>query len=256
VTRDAPNLARYYDAVIPWHRRLVREMPLLERMARAAGTRLLIPACGTGGHLVALAERGFSVLGFDVDEQALEIARQKIETPTLQGTGRAEVTQLSMQDAGSLGPVFDAAFCLGNALAGLSAPGQLAAALRGVTTALRPGGLFLTQNLNYDQRWKQKAHWFPLLWGEISDEEVLLVKFADYEAEAINFYALFLSRSKEGGPWRTDIRTSRQIPLFHDLMVHLFAEAGLGVLHTWGDYTESPFDPEKSNDLIMVGSRR
>ncbi len=255
MTGDRPNLARYYDAVVPWHRRLARELPLLEQLARAAGARILVPACGTGGHVVALAERGFSVLGFDVDEPALDIARSKIALAPVRPPGEAEVTHLGMEDAGRLGPVFDAAFCLGNALPGLSAPGQLSAALRGVVAALRPGGVFLTQNLNYDQRWKQKARWFPVLAGETSDEEVLLVKFADYEPDVINFHAVFLSRSKSGGPWRTEVRTSRQVPLFHDLMTCVLAEAGLGEFQAWGDYSQSPFDAERSNDLILAGRK-
>ena len=62
-----PNLAEYYDAVMNWEKRLGREMPLLEELAREAGPKVLVPACGTGGHVGALAERGFQVLGFDVD---------------------------------------------------------------------------------------------------------------------------------------------------------------------------------------------
>lgn len=67
-------------------------------------------ACGIGGHLVALAERGLSVLRFDTDEQAVEIARRKIEAALLLSAGQAEVVRLSMEDAGRLGPTFDAAF--------------------------------------------------------------------------------------------------------------------------------------------------
>ena len=53
------NLTEYYDCVINWEKRLAREMPLLEELARSAGRRVLVPACGTGGHVVALAQRGF-----------------------------------------------------------------------------------------------------------------------------------------------------------------------------------------------------
>jgi len=72
------NLAEYYDCIINWEKRLAREMPLLEELARRAGRRVLVPACGTGGHVVALAERGFAVLGFDADADALAVARVRI----------------------------------------------------------------------------------------------------------------------------------------------------------------------------------
>ena len=38
------NFATYYDAVINWEKRLAREMPLLEELARQGGGRVLVPA--------------------------------------------------------------------------------------------------------------------------------------------------------------------------------------------------------------------
>jgi glycine/sarcosine N-methyltransferase len=253
-----PNRARYYDAVINWEKRLAREMPLLEELARAAGPRLLLPACGTGAHVVALAQRGFKVLGFDADESALEIAQRKInaaEASIAASGSEAHVLHLRMEDAAQLGGNYDAAFCLGNALPGLSEPGQLLAALRGVAGALRAGGVFFTQNLNYDQRWREKAKFFPVLSGETPEEEVLVVKFADYEAEFINFHAMYLTRPKPGGTWQTLVRTSHHIPVFRERLAELLRQAGFGKLEFWGDYAKSQFDEAKSNDLIVLATK-
>jgi SAM-dependent methyltransferase len=253
-----PNFAEYYDAVINWEKRLARELPLLVELARSAGRRVLIPACGTGAHVVALARQGFSVVGFDADEEMVAMTRQRIdrEADAISAAGgEAMVCLLRMEDAGQLGPIHDVAYCLGNALPGISGEGQLPAALKGVAGALRAGGLFLTQNLNYDLRWKEKAHWFPLLSGETAKEEVLLVKFADYEPKAINFHAMFLTRQKAGGKWQSEVRSSQQIPLFRDRLAELLREAGFGKLQFWGDYAKAPFDPAKSNDLLVLGEK-
>ena len=72
------NFASYYDAAIDWKKRLARELPLLAELARQAEGKVLVPACGTGGHVVALAQRGFEVLGFDADDM-VEVARRRIE---------------------------------------------------------------------------------------------------------------------------------------------------------------------------------
>jgi SAM-dependent methyltransferase len=253
-----PKLAAYYDAVINWEKRLAREMPLLVELARTAGLRVLVPACGTGGHVVALAERGFKMLGFDADEAPLEIARGKIraaESSIAAAGGAARVMQSKMEEAAGLQPPCDAAFCLGNALPGLSAPGQLLSALRGVAGALRPGGIFFTQNLNYDRRWREKVQYFPVLSGETPEEEVLLVKFADYEAEFINFHALFLARPRAGGAWQSQVRSSRQVPLFRDRLLDLLSQAGFSGFVCWGDYSGSPFDSKNSLDLLVIGSK-
>ena len=253
-----PNFAEYYDAVLNWDKRLAREMPLLESLARSVGSRVLVPACGTGGHIIALAQRGFQVLGFDADEDAVELTRRRIDSASSSvaaAGGEARVALLKMEDSRRLGAVYDLAFCLGNALPGLSLPGQLLAALRGVAGALRPGGTFLTQNLNYDLRWREKTPWFPLLSGETSQEEVLLVKFADYEPESINFHAMFLTREKPAGKWQAHIRSSRQLPLFRARLAELLAQAGFSDLHFWGDFAKSRFDPEKSNDLLLSATK-
>jgi SAM-dependent methyltransferase len=253
-----PNFAEYYDALINWEKRLARELPLLVELARSAGRRVLIPACGTGAHVVALARQGFSVFGFDADEEMVAMTRQRIdrEADAISAAGgEAKACLLRMEEAGELGPTHDLAYCLGNALPGISGEGQLPAALKGVAGALRAGGLFLTQNLNYDLRWKEKAHWFPLLSGETAKEEVLLVKFADYEPHAINFHAMFLARQKAGGKWQSEVRSSQQTPLFRDRLAELLTEGGFGKLQFWGDYAKALFDPAKSSDLLVVGER-
>jgi SAM-dependent methyltransferase len=254
-----PPLARYFDSVIPWETRLKREMPLLEELARKAGGRVLVPACGTGGHVVGLAECGFEVLGFDIDEDALAIARQKIVAATstiVAASGKAEVRLMEMTQAPNLGRPYDVAFVLGNALPGMTQPGQLLAALRGVAGALRPGGMFLTQNLNYDLRWREKAQFFPVLAGQTKDEEVLLVRFADYDAEFISFHGMFLARPKTGGGWQSYVRSSRQIPLFRERLTTLLVEARFGDVTYWGDFARTPFEPDESIDLVVLARKQ
>jgi SAM-dependent methyltransferase len=248
------DFATYYDAVINWEKRLARELPLLVELARQAGGRVLVPACGTGGHVVALARQGFDVLGFDADEGMVETTRRKIEAATAEieaANGRAEARLLTFENAITLRAEFGAAFCLGNPLPGLTDQDRLLSALRGVASALAPGGTFLTQNLNYDLRWKQKVSQFPLLAGETPSEEILLVKVAEYHTDYINFHAMFLAREKPGGKWQEQHRTSRQIPLFQELLTGIATQAGLGEFTSWGDFARTPFDIEKSHDLIL-----
>jgi SAM-dependent methyltransferase len=252
------EFGEYYGAIINWEKRLAREMPLLEELARQAGPRVLVPACGPGAHIVALAERGYKVLGFDRDEAALETAQSRIQCRTAAiaaAGGEARVELLDMAEAHRLGPVHDVAFCLGNALPSLSAPGQLLGALKATAGALRPGGIFFTQNLNFDLRWKEKAHWFPLLSGETARKEVLLVKFADYEADFINFHGMFLTREKPHGAWQTQVRTTRWLPLFQERLSDFLHQAGFRNLRFWGDYAKLPFDADRSNDLLIAAEK-
>lgn len=68
---------RYRDHVTPWDAGGVP--PDLRAFARtlAAGTRILIPGCGSG-HEVILAESGLDVLAIDFSPQAIELAKQRM----------------------------------------------------------------------------------------------------------------------------------------------------------------------------------
>jgi len=71
--------ASYHDGVAPWD--IGRPQPTVVRLAsegRFSGT-VLDAGCGTGENALHLASLGLSVLGVDVAETALAIARQKSE---------------------------------------------------------------------------------------------------------------------------------------------------------------------------------
>ena len=72
-----PSDASYHDGPAPWD--LGRPQPAIVRVAAAGGFAgaVLDAGCGTGENALYVASLGLSVLGFDVAETALAIARQK-----------------------------------------------------------------------------------------------------------------------------------------------------------------------------------
>jgi daunosaminyl-N,N-dimethyltransferase/N-dimethyltransferase len=99
------------------------------------GSRLLDAACGTGSHLVHLAE-DFVVSGFDRQEAMLEIARGKVPTATL---WQADLRDFQVDE-----PV-DAAICLFSAIGYLLDEASLSASARRFAAAVRPGGVVLIE---------------------------------------------------------------------------------------------------------------
>lgn len=69
--------ASYYDGPAPWD--IGQPQPAVARLASAGGFAgaVLDAGCGTGENTLYLASLGFSVLGVDVAETALAIARAK-----------------------------------------------------------------------------------------------------------------------------------------------------------------------------------
>ena len=66
-----------YDRFVNWERRLAYELPFIEAQLQAANARRVLDvACGTGQHALALARRGYEVVGADLSAAMIERARE------------------------------------------------------------------------------------------------------------------------------------------------------------------------------------
>ncbi|HSJ19419.1 MAG TPA: methyltransferase domain-containing protein [Nocardioidaceae bacterium] len=102
------------------------------------GARVLDAGCGTGRVAVRLDELGFSVVGVDVDESMLAVARRT--APHL-AWHRADLDGLGSGDLdGAAG--FDLVVMAGNVVP-LLAAGTVGSAVSSLTTLLKPGGLLV-----------------------------------------------------------------------------------------------------------------
>lgn len=113
------------------------EADLVETLLReSGGTRVLDAGCGTGRVAIELANRGFSVIGVDVDPDMLSAARRKRpELPWVE----ADLTDLGQVVAEE----FDVALLAGNVLIFVK-PGTEGDVLRAVGERVAPGGLLVS----------------------------------------------------------------------------------------------------------------
>ena len=75
---DSFEHAELYDRSIDWSARLAREIPTLMAVLGPPGAGGILDAgCGPGRQACALAERGYRVVGADLSEASLELARQR-----------------------------------------------------------------------------------------------------------------------------------------------------------------------------------
>jgi glycine/sarcosine N-methyltransferase len=252
-------LAPMFDVMTNWEERLASEGPFLqEKLREARARRVLDAACGSGGHALALAGWGYDVAGADASPAMIALARQKgaqvgLDAPFV-------VSDLAgLPLATPRGRPYDAVLCLGNSLPHLLTQADLIAALRGIAGVLRPGGLFLTQNLNYDLRWARQPRFFAAQGGLLDGREVLVWRFADYELEAgrIAFH-IALFRKPEGtgatADWDVQVHTTPQRPLFEADLISALAEAGFTDVRSYGRMALplEAFDPERCGDLVVV----
>ncbi|MGC8837514.1 MAG: class I SAM-dependent methyltransferase [Anaerolineae bacterium] len=244
-----------YDRFVNWEARLALELPFLEEALRSVGARrVLDAACGTGRHAVALAQRGYEVVGADLSPEMVARARAHAEA-----TGVP--VRFAVAGFGALAPAvgdgFDALLCLGNSLPHLLTGEDLAAALRDFAACLRPGGLLCLQNLNYDRILARREAWLsPQAYRE-GEDEWLFLRHYEFDLDGLLTFQVVILRRQGPGEWgwgqrvlRTRLRPWRERELAQAL-----EEAGFHRLQFWGDLQGAPFDPEESGNLVVTALR-
>jgi SAM-dependent methyltransferase len=258
VTDFYDALAPMFDVMTDWDARLVAEGPFLRAQLDAVrARRVLDAACGSGGHVLWLARQGYEAAGADFSPVMIDLARQKASAARLDVEFFvADLANLRRANVEPATP-YDAVICLGNSLPHLLTQADLVAALRSMAGVLRPGGLLILQDLNYDLRWQKQPRWFAAQGGELDGQQVLVWRFADYDVPAgrIDFHVALFRRGERD--WKVDVHTTPQRPLFQVDLLDGLAAAGFGEEQCCARMTtpSEPFDAGKSGDLVVLARK-
>ena len=260
-----------YDRFVDWDARLAAEMPFLAGLLRAVDAhRVLDAACGTGMHAIALAERGYQVVGTDFSRPMIERARvNALQTRhTTEGPGPGTIRFVTAGFGGlaqALGidphrahigeldtPRFDAVLCLGNSLPHVLTPADLAATLDDFGHCLRPGGLLLIQNRNFAGVLADTDRWMGPQSHREGAKEWLFLRFYDFDPDGLlTFNVVRLTREGDRD-WTQHVSATRLWPLTERYLTPALEEAGFTGLTAYGDMQGCPFDPYTSPNLVIA----
>ena len=254
------DMSSNYDRFMNWPARLAFELPFLEGQLAALANpeqpiRVLDAACGTGMHAIALAGRGYCVSGADLSPGMIDQARAHTTAAGLPVDFHiAGFGSLAGALGGQAGR-FDALLCLGNSLPHVLSPAELAAAFADFAACLRPGGLLLVQNRNFEAILAARQRWMEPQPYQEGDKEWLFIRFYDYlPGGLIDFNFLTLQRSA-GGTWGQSHTTTRLRPQTAQELLAAVAAAGFDKIETFGGMDGSPFDPAASPNLILTARK-
>jgi SAM-dependent methyltransferase len=248
------RLARLFDVMTDWQARLAQEMPFLQRtLDRHRARTILDTACGTGWHAIALAQKEYQPAGCDASPQMIEQARAN--AAKAQVNVRFEVADFSRLN--HFTGTFDAVLCLGNSLPHLLSQEALVEAVRQMHGKLEKGGVLILHNLNYDMRMKKKPRFF----AANGNDEALVWRFADYGPEFITFHTALFERKMEGAnqesvSWSVQVNSTLHRPLFERDVDEALEQAKFGDIRHFGGLDGSPFEKDKSGDLVIVALAR
>lgn len=257
--RAYDTFSAHYDKFVNWHSRLEYEIPLIKQILMQVkdktgnAIRVLDAACGTGMHAIALAKDGYHVVGADLSQGMVEKAGLNAATEN------ADIRFVAA-GFGKLAPAFrndplfpfDVVLCLGNSLPHLLTKQALSDALLDFNACLRPGGVLLIQNRNFDAVLAERTRWMEPQAYSDGTQEWLFIRFYDFEADGlINFNILTLERN-QGEPWQQQIISTQLNPLRQIELSEALSAAGFTEISSYGSMAGEPFDPLSSANLVLV----
>lgn len=252
-------LSSVYDRFVNWPSRLAFEMPFLLEQLKAVGAlekplKILDTACGTGMHAIELARRGAWVAGADLSEQMIARARLNAAQASVKVNFRPAGFG-ALQAAFTEALPVDALLCLGNSLPHVLTRQELRTTLADFAACLRPGGLLLIQNRNFDAVLQRRERWMEPQGYREGDAEWIFLRFYDFEPDGtITFNFLTLHRIGEE-PWTQQINAARLYPWRRDELQTALLEAGFTSLMAFGGMDGSPFEASTSGNLVFVARR-
>ncbi|HPH96425.1 MAG TPA: class I SAM-dependent methyltransferase [Anaerolineaceae bacterium] len=236
-----------YDRFVNWPARLAFELPFI-RSLFPAGVSILDAACGTGMHTLALAQEGYQAVGADLSEGMVARARanaaSSATTAAFEVAGFGQLRRTFLRN-------FDGLICLGNSLPHLLTKSALEEALNDFSACLKPGGLLLVQNRNFDAVLSHSERWME----PQGDARHLFVRFYDFESGGlVNFNIIALKHESLG--WQQRVFTSQLHPWRKAELEHALKSADWADIAWYGNLQGAPFDPAQSSNLVFTARRK
>jgi len=238
------SLAADYDLIIDWPSRLAREGPFIRALVDRIGARTVLDVGGgTGHHARMLHEWGLEVTIADPSLATLDAVRGELPP----GTGLEPV---GFDGLGPLGR-FDLVMCLGNTIPHVDGVDEFRAALAALYGAVSPGGALLVHQLNYE----------PIL-ADFGRERFMpargttgkfLLRFFERAGDGLRF--IIMRVVGEAGDYRTDFMTTYHTVVDGGHYREALANLGAPEARLLGDWTGAPFEPSRSDALIVLVER-
>lgn len=240
------QISKYYDDIFPASKKTV---DFIASVAGETPKEVLDVACGTGGHSLELAKRGYNMTSTDLDEKMiLELKRKAKEQQIKICSVRKDMLEIS----GISGKKFDVIFCIGNSIVHLNSNVEIQSFFKGMYNSLAENGKFIVQIVNFDKIFTQDCMTLPL----IQNDEAGIQFERNYKIAddgKIDFATtLSVDNSSEKFTAKNQIQL---IPVCSGEVADMLEAAGFSKIKLFGDFYSSEYDPKGSNAVIAVAQK-
>jgi glycine/sarcosine N-methyltransferase len=245
------SLSSDYDRFANWQARLSVELPfIIEKLHDAHARTILDAATGTGMHAIALAQCGFITSGADISQGMIARAHSNAKSTGIKI--RFEVIGFGRLAATFGKQSFDALLCMGNSLPHLLSQSALSAALCDFAMCLRPDGMLLIQNRNFDAVMSKRVRWMEPQSHSEGNAEWIFQRFYDFDPDGLLSFNMITLQRVGKGNWMQHQSSSRLRPLLQNELITALRESGFDEITSFGDMSGSPFSPESSQNLVIL----
>jgi SAM-dependent methyltransferase len=230
LTIDSP-LLRQRDDIQPTVEFISTELAL------PTDARILDLCCGPGRYAVELAQRGFDVVGLDINAQYIALARQLAEREGVQATFQTgDMREIPFESH------FDAIINVGTSFGFFDREVENRRVIETVAKALKPGGIFLLEMANRDYYLK---NFTAKDWRRLEDGRLLVIEREfDYVQSRID--AVFEKVGPEGFErWSHSWRAYTLAEV-----VGMLEQVGLALSRVYGGWEGSPYGVDSPRMLI------
>jgi SAM-dependent methyltransferase len=241
------ELADDYDRMTGFEKRFVQEGPFFRLLVDTHMLKTAVDAgSGTGFHALLLAQLGVRVTAVDLSGNMLARLREHAAEMGLPvATLQAPFAELP---AHVKEPV-DAVVCLGNSLAHLPSPEELARALESFARITRPGGILFAQLMNYERILSSRTRVLSVR----EESGTVFVRFYDFLGETIRFNVMRILRAATKPEAEISSMMLRPV-LLEELRRHL-EESGFTNVRAYGSVAMEEYAPADSRDLVVLARR-
>jgi glycine/sarcosine N-methyltransferase len=225
----------FYRSIAPWYDFIFPTQPeqanfVAKHCDGLQNKHLLDVGCGTGNLTLQLIDEGAAVVGIDLDDQMLALAREKSA-----GVANVKFKNINMLKLADYfdNESLDVITCFGNTLVHLQSPGEMYSFFTQCKKLLKPHGVLFIQIINYDYILDNGIGGLPKIENENIDFE-RIYEFREQD-ELINFKTRLTVKT-------TNEVIANSVPLFPlrvDLLNVLLTDAGFDEQYYFGGFDNS-----------------
>jgi SAM-dependent methyltransferase len=231
------EFAGYYERVFPFDE---ATYGFLRSRFPSGARRILDIGCGTGDYCGRLASQGYEALGIDLDRWMVERAKKKYPA--------TEFRVLGLDEVGSLGGMFGAAFCIGNVAAHLPRH-RLGGFLWALRERLDQGAIWIVQTVNWDYVLRQDSYTFPEV--AVGESGLLFERsYPEISEEMVTFVTRL--REREGVVFEGE---TTLYPVRAEDYIRAHREVEFELVGQYGGFSDEEFDPRKMSSSVLVFRR-